>query len=341
MRTVNHSYKNGGDNSAKPTITVLDNGHVLVVSDSDADADGSPRATTIDPSSGQGQTSLGAPTWRGKGPYVNSETIPYFVLPMNWQDVTGLPCKLGDIAKLTWKDKSVYAILADRGPNTLLGEASIAAIEALGGNPWNSAHTKIVTGIPHGVRYEIIPNSANLARTVDAASIQQYGYELFSGEKPMPESNPSEMPKIDITQYDSPNMGERSAPISGIVIHNTDCSFQAAINTFMDRSSQVSAHLIISRAGKVACLVPFSKKAWHAKQANSFTIGIEMEADSNNRGLTPEQNVVLVKWLTWMMRKYGISRDKIITHRTVVETDCPKWIFPTEADFVKWKATKL
>jgi hypothetical protein len=340
VRTVNHSYKNGGDNSAKPTITVLDNGHVVVVSDSDADADGSPRATTIDPSCGQGQTSLGAPAWKGKGPYVNSETIPYYVLPMNWSDATGIPCKLGDIAKLTWKGKSVYAILADRGPNALIGEASIAAIEALGGEPWNSAHTKIVTGIPHGVKYEIIPNSANLAATVDAASIQTYGAKLFGAAMP---SNPSAgaMPKIDITQYDSPNVSERSAPITGIVIHNTDCSFQAAINTFMSSASQVSAHLIIGRDGKVACLVPFSKKAWHAKQMNSSTIGIEMEADSAHRGLTSEQGIVLVRWVKWMMSKYGISRDKVITHRTVVETDCPKWIFPTEADFIKWKANNL
>jgi N-acetyl-anhydromuramyl-L-alanine amidase AmpD len=74
---------------------------------------------------------------------------------------------------------------------------------------------------------------------------------------------------------------------------------------------------------------------------NSSTIGIEMEADSAHRGLTTEQGIVLVRWVKWMMSKYGISRDKVITHRTVVETDCPKWIFPTEADFIRWKANNL
>jgi hypothetical protein len=341
MRTVSHNYKNGGDDSKKPTVVVRDNGIVEVISDGDCDADGSKRATTIDPSCGQGGTSLSKPTWRGANQYVDSESIPFYVLPMNWSSITQLDCKLGDIAKVTYKGKSIFTILADRGPNDKLGELSICAIEKLGGNPWNSSRTRIVSGLPHGVIYEIKPNSANLARTVDYASIQQYGNELFTGEKPMPESNPLEMPKIDITQYDSPNFSERTAPISGIVIHNTDCSFQVAINTFMSSSSKVSAHLIIARDGRVACLVPFSKKAWHAMQANSGTIGIEMEADSGHKGLTPEQNLKLVKWVKWMMAHYGIQKDKIITHRTVVNTDCPKWIFPTEADFVKWKANNL
>lgn len=341
MRTISHNYKNGDDDSKKPTVVVRDNGVVEIISDGSADADGSPRVKTIDPVNGQLQTSLGKPTWRGANQYVDSESIPFYVLPMNWSSITQLDCKLGDVARVTYKGKSVYAILADRGPNDKLGELSICAIEKLGGNPWNAARTRIVSGLPHGVIYEVIPNSANLTRTVDFSSIQQYGYELFTGEKPMPESNPSEMPKIDITKYDSPNFSERSAAISGIVVHNTDCSFQAAINTFMSKSAQVSAHLIIARDGRVACLVPFSKKAWHAMQANSSTIGIEMEADSAHKGLTAQQSVILAKWMKWMMNRYGIRKDKIITHRTVVNTDCPKWIFPTEADFVKWKANNL
>jgi N-acetyl-anhydromuramyl-L-alanine amidase AmpD len=70
---------------------------------------------------------------------------------------------------------------------------------------------------------------------------------------------------------------------------------------------------------------------------NHSSIGIECVADKNNRGLTPEQEKVVVEWVKWFQKKYGINTEDIITHRTVVKTDCPCWIFPTEQDFDAWK----
>jgi N-acetylmuramoyl-L-alanine amidase len=181
LKTIPHPYKNGGDDSKLPTITLSDSGRVTITSDADIDADGSPRAKEIDPGSGQLGTSLCAPTWRGNGQYVNAETIPYFVLPMNFAPTTGIDCKLGDVARISWRGRSIFAILADRGPNDKLGEISIAAAEALGFSPWSQDKKRIVRGIPHGVVYEIIPRSANLSKTTDFESIQLYGNWLFEG----------------------------------------------------------------------------------------------------------------------------------------------------------------
>ena len=104
-RVINQSWKNGGDNSANPIVVVLDNGHVHITADADTDADGSPDAPIID-GSGQLQTALGQDNgWKGDTEYVNARIIPYYVLPGNWQNVTGVNCKLGDIAKLTYKDR--------------------------------------------------------------------------------------------------------------------------------------------------------------------------------------------------------------------------------------------
>ena len=183
MKVITHPWINGDDDSAKPMVTLLDNGHWLIKSDGSTDADGSPRVGQIDPKSGQSRTSLGKPTWKGPNDYVDSEKIPFFVLPLNWAEVTGTKCKLGDMARLSYKDKSIYAIFADEGPREIIGEASVFAIEALGGNPWNSAKTKIVSGLPFGVSYEVIPNSSNLARTVSYETIQAYGKELFENAK--------------------------------------------------------------------------------------------------------------------------------------------------------------
>ena len=47
---INHSWKNGGDSSSKPEVLVLNNGHILITSDADTDADGSPDADKIEPS---------------------------------------------------------------------------------------------------------------------------------------------------------------------------------------------------------------------------------------------------------------------------------------------------
>lgn len=65
--------------------------------------------------------------------YVNSEEIPYFVLPPN--NPTG--AQLGDygVAINLLNNKLSYAIFADIGPRNKIGEGSIALAENLGINP--------------------------------------------------------------------------------------------------------------------------------------------------------------------------------------------------------------
>lgn len=105
-------------------IKILENNTVYLKSDMSADADGSPRATAIDPD-GQSETSLRRENgWRGEGDYVNAEKIPYFVLPGNFKTVTNIRCKLGDMALVRYRDREVFAIYADSGPNSLLGNAA-------------------------------------------------------------------------------------------------------------------------------------------------------------------------------------------------------------------------
>lgn len=162
------------------TIKLLGNQTIYFKSDMSADADGSPQATQIDPD-GQLETSLRKTNgWKGEGNNVNAEKIPYFVLPGNFKTVTNLSCKLGDIALVRYKDQEVFAIYADAGPITLLGEGSIKLIEVLGGNPWNSNKTRIVRGIEFGVEYLVFPRSSEtfgIPTTFD--EIQNVGRKVF------------------------------------------------------------------------------------------------------------------------------------------------------------------
>jgi hypothetical protein len=183
---IQHSYRNSG---GKPEIYIWED-IVRIVADCDCDADGSPRIAQINPSSGQGQTSLGRTQgkyngWLGRGlgnnnwEWVNAETIPYYVLPLAFAAKTGIKIRAGDLARVTWNNTSVYAIFADEGPEDIIGEGSIKLIEALGGDPWDMAHKQIVSGLPHGVEYVIKRNSVDFNLCFDFASIQEYGKKVF------------------------------------------------------------------------------------------------------------------------------------------------------------------
>lgn len=153
--TLTHNYQ-----PSRSIIKMLGNGAIYIKSDMDTDADGSPRARQIDPL-GLLETSLSRDNgWRGDGRFVNAETIPYYVLPGKFNLVFGTRCKLGDVALLRHGDAEVFAIYADIGPKTKIGEGSIKAVESLGANPWNHAKTKIISGIEFGVEYLVFPRSS-------------------------------------------------------------------------------------------------------------------------------------------------------------------------------------
>lgn len=84
----------------------------------------------------------------------------------------------------------------------------------------------------------------------------------------------------------SPNVSSGVMMPVGIVNHYTaGYEGQGAINTFLNKSSKVSAHLVIDREGKVTQMVPFNKIAWHAgpssyqtwKNLNNGFIGFEYD----------------------------------------------------------------
>ena len=111
-RYIEHSWKNNRDDVINhPSVIQLENNRILIISDADTDSDGCPDADKID-QNGNVETSLRKPKWKGNDKFVNAREIPYFVLPGNWKAVTGIPCKLGDVARLTYKQRSIYAIFA-------------------------------------------------------------------------------------------------------------------------------------------------------------------------------------------------------------------------------------
>jgi hypothetical protein len=83
--------------------------------------------------------------------YVDSEKVPYVVTPPQLIGMVA-PVVMGCRCVVTYKGKSVEAIVGDIGPKSHAGEASMACAAALGinNNPKNG-------GVSSGVYYEIFP----------------------------------------------------------------------------------------------------------------------------------------------------------------------------------------
>lgn len=78
------------------------------------------------------------------------------------------------------------------------------------------------------------------------------------------------------------NWEPRTKEVSAVVIHYTEGSYAGCISWFKNCDAEVSAHYVIRSAdGQVTQMVREADKAWHARTANGYTIGIEHEAYGN------------------------------------------------------------
>lgn len=130
----------------------------------------------------------------------------------------------------------------------------------------------------------------------------------------------------------SPNHGERTLPISMVVIHYTEMKpVEAALQRMCDPASSVSAHYCITEEGEVIRLVPEDRRAWHAgasywrgiPDVNSASIGIELDHPGHapeNGGYRPfaeAQIDALLPLLARMVKQYDIPRANVVGHSCV------------------------
>jgi N-acetylmuramoyl-L-alanine amidase CwlA len=110
-----------------------------------------------------------------------------------------------------------------------------------------------------------------------------------------------------------------SRPIRKIVLHTSEGSEQSCVNTFRNPSSRVSAHYLVSKAGRITRFVPDMSIAYHAKQYNFDSIGIENEGRAAQNGWTAAQYDALAKLVRALCTRYGIPKDRkhIIGHHEV------------------------
>ena len=116
---------------------------------------------------------------------------------------------------------------------------------------------------------------------IDLKSVFAEYYEMLTA----PELGVSRSPDYPPAIWDPApecNWEERTKEVSAVVIHYTEGSYAGCISWFKNCEAQVSAHYVIRSAdGQITQMVLEKDKAWHARSANGYTIGIEHEAYGN------------------------------------------------------------
>lgn len=150
---------------------------------------------------------------------------------------------------------------------------------------------------------------------------------------------PTTKPTIEFIP--SPNYRpKRKKLISVVVVHYTgSLSLEGCVAWFKDRASQVSAHYVVGRDGRVVQMVNEEDVAWHAGRSamdpcpthrggtcplkcttkptepnvNDFSVGIELVGTMDS-GFTDRQLASFYEVLAQLVVKYRIMPERVVGH---------------------------
>ena len=121
----------------------------------------------------------------------------------------------------------------------------------------------------------------------------------------------------------------KSDQIKFIIIHYTGMQSESeSIKRLTDKKSQVSAHYLINKKGKVIKMVQEDKTAWHAGKSrwknfvnlNNHSIGIELVNKGHRLGyeiFSKNQIKKLIQLCKFLIKKYKIKQSNILGHSDI------------------------
>ena len=134
------------------------------------------------------------------------------------------------------------------------------------------------------------------------------------------------MIRLSYTDFSpSPNKSQRAGGIKPtyIVIHAMQGTFIGTKAWFLNPASKVSAHFLVSKKGDLLKMVDCQLAAWHVKNFNSKSIGIEFEdmdpksslnCLTNPQWTTPVQIKTGAELTATLMQTYNIPIEHVIGH---------------------------
>ncbi len=164
-------------------------------------------------------------------------------------------------------------------------------------------------------------------------------------------ATPQALPRygsLDMEPRPSPNHGGRR-PQYVILHHTTNSSAEQALATLTHPASQVSAHYLIGRDGRIYYLVDELRRAWHAgdsywagnRDLNSASIGIELD-NTGEEPFADAQIDALIVLLRDITTRWRMPPQNVLGHGDVApgrKTD-PSALFPwrrlAQAGFGLW-----
>ena len=135
---------------------------------------------------------------------------------------------------------------------------------------------------------------------------------------------------LTINPYSRPC--KKIGPIKNIVVHWVGNAASTAIanrnyfESLKEKKSFASSHYIIGLQGEIIQCVPESEVAYHAKEANSYSIGIEVcHPDWQGKFAESTYNS-LISLLVDLCKRYSLEPTQaIIRHYDVTKKECPRY----------------
>lgn len=135
---------------------------------------------------------------------------------------------------------------------------------------------------------------------------------------------------LTINEYSRP--GTKIGKIKNIVIHwvgNANSTAIANRNYFESLKNKhiyASAHYVIGLEGEIIKCVPENEVAYHAKQANNYSIGIECCHPDWNGKFNDKTYKSLIELCVDLCKRYNLNPEiALIRHYDVTKKVCPKY----------------
>ena len=134
---------------------------------------------------------------------------------------------------------------------------------------------------------------------------------------------------MDMIWTPSPNFGERTLPVSILVLHYTGMKTgAAAIDWLANPASKVSSHYLVDEDGQLVYMVREEQRAQHAglshwrgiTDVNSASIGIEIVNPGHEfgyRAFPEEQMDTVIRLVAEIVRTFSIQPRNVVGHSDI------------------------